>query len=450
MQTTAGNQLALALFDDLAARGESIESAPKELGFRRSNAFAKIVDLGLAARRLVDVAYFLVAETSDVREQYRVDYGLLRWLMCTTSQNRRHLEKLVEEAQKAGIVLSEVDVNDSEHRRWGRIPLMGSAFIVNGEFVFKVDKDLQAAIKKPSAFHFFSLRYVFASIHSKILFDRLTPYLEDGITPWFELDLLRVWMDCANKETYAEFKHFKAKVLNRAISDIKAVTGIYLEMDTKNVPGSKRVGQVRFALQDQQPHDAQKTAFLILKSLYETLQQEFGLNQTEINEIITKRDQFTDEKINKAIEYTRFKIREGKVTRRAAGYFMKALREGWMLGELDKQIKQQADRNESNRMIAAREAETRDEHLQAAANERARTEIEHGWKHFNRLPEDAQNELVEAFCSSQAANLAARRIKVQRSELLAHLLDANVHGAFGSFVASNVKRAARANRDSDV
>ncbi|KMZ13403.1 Protein involved in initiation of plasmid replication [Candidatus Burkholderia humilis] len=450
METTAGNQLALALFDDLAARGESIESAPKELGFRRSNAFAKIVDLGLAARRLVDIAYFLVAETSDVREQYRVDYGLLRWLMCTTSQNRRHLEKLVEEAQKAGIVLSEVDVNDSERRRWGRIPLMGSAFIVNGEFVFKVDKDLQVAIKKPSASHFLNLRYVFASIYSKILFDRLTPYLEDGITPWFELDFLRVWMDCANKETYAEFKHFKAKVLNRAISDIKAVTGMHLEMDTKNIPGSKRVGQVRFALQDQQPPDAQKTAFLILKSLYETLQQEFGLNQTEINEIITKRDQFTDEKINKAIEYTRFKVHEGKVTRRAAGYLMKALREGWVLGELDVHIKQQADRNESNRLTAGRESDIRDKHLQAAANERARTEIEHGWEHFNQLPEDAQNELVEAFCTSQAADLAARRIKVQRSELPAHLLDANVHGAFGSFVASSVKRAARANRDSGV
>lgn len=325
---------------------------------------------------------------------------------------------------------------------------MGSAFIVNGEFVFKVDKDLQVAIKKPSASHFLSLRYVFTSIHSKILFDRLIPYLADGITPWFQLDILRVWMDCANKETYVEFKHFKAKVLNRAITDINAVTGIHLEMDTKNVPGSKRVGQVRFAFQDQQPPDAQKTAFLILKSLYETLQQEFGLNQTEINEIISKRDQFTDKKINKAIEYTRFRVREGKVTRRAAGYLMKALREGWVLGELDKQIKQQADTNESIRMTAAREAETREQRLRAAASERARTEVEHGWEHFNQLPEDAQNELVEAFCSSQAASLAARRIKVQRSELPAHLLDVNVHGAFGSFVASNAKRAARANHGS--
>ncbi len=141
---SASQQLALALFEDFAPRGQSVMEAPKDLGFRRSNAFVKIIDLSLAGRRLIDVAYFLVAEDQEVHREYRVDVGLFKWLLATTSNNRRHLSKLVREAQKAAIELNEIDVEDPSKDRWGAVPLMGSAFIEKGEFILSFLKGYSA------------------------------------------------------------------------------------------------------------------------------------------------------------------------------------------------------------------------------------------------------------------------------------------------------------------
>jgi hypothetical protein len=445
----AAHQLALALFEDYSPKGESVVNAPNDLGFRRSNAFVKIVDLSLAGRRLVDVAYFLVAEDPEIRKEYRVDFGLFKWLMCTTSNNRRHLTKLIREAQKAAIELSEVDVDDPTKERWGSVPLMGSAFIESGEFIFNIEERLQRAIKNPTASHFLSLRYVFRSIHSKVLFDRLQPFMAEGMTPWFEVGALRAWMDC-EKKTYDLFKHFNNKVLDPAITEIREVTGIQVDMLTNNVPGSKRIGQLRFRLQGPQPSDAQKTLLIVLKSLYETLRKEFALTQDEFNEIITNREVFTDERINQAIEYTRHNVKVRKVRIRAGGYFMKALREGYLLGELDKQIHQQSLALENTQQAARRDAEVREEQLQAAAENRAQKEVALGWECFNRLPADEQTEIVSAFCGSQAAKLIARVIKVEAKDLLAHLQDPNVYRTFGAFVAGKAKRAAKATRSNGM
>jgi hypothetical protein len=435
------HQLALALFEDYSARGDTVAKAPDDLGFRRSNAFVKIVDLSLAGRRLVDVAYFLVAEDSELRKEYRVDFGLFKWLMCTTSDNRRHMTKIIREAQKAAIELSEVDVDDPTKERWGAVPLMGAAFIDSGEFTFSIEERLQRAIKNPTASHFLSLRYVFRSIHSKVLFDRLQPYMADGITPWFDVPVLRAWMDCETK-TYDLFKHFNNKVLDPSITEIRDVTGIQVEMLTNNVPGSRRIGQLRFRLQGPQPSDTQKTALHILKSLYEILRNEFALNQEELREIIATRSEYTDARINQAIDYTRHNVKLGKVKIRAGGYFMKALREGYILGELDKQIHQQALALDNTRRAGRREAEAREEELQSAATNREQKEAVLGWESYNKMSAEEQAELVRAFCGSQAAKLLARRVDVEAKDLSAHLEDPRVHVTFGGFVAGKIKRAA--------
>ncbi|KVP16920.1 replication initiation protein [Burkholderia ubonensis] len=440
---SASQQMALALFEDLAPRGDSVENAPKDLGFRRSNAFVKIVDLSLAGRRLVDVAYFLVAEDPELRKEYRVDFGLFKWLLATTSNNRRHLTKLIREAQRAAIELNEIDVEDPSKDRWGAVPLMGPAFVTNGEFIFELPERLQRAIKSPKASHFLSLRYVFKSVHSKVLYDRLQPFMEEGVTPWFEVQALRVWLEC-EKKTYDLFKHFRNKVLDVAINEILEVTGLKVEMLTMNVPGSKRIGQVRFRLVVSQQPNEQKTAFIVLRSLYETLRKEFALNQEEFNEIITNREVYSDERIQQAIEYTRHNVTRGKVKLRAGGYFMKALREGYLLGELDKQIHQRAADADTAQQAALKAASERQEQLRAAAAEREQREVELGWEVYGKLAPEEQIEMVQEFCRSQAAKILARVIKVEPAALREHLDDPRVRTNFGTFMAGRAQKAARA------
>jgi hypothetical protein len=443
---SASRQLALALFEDYAARGDKVVTAPHELGFRRSNAFVKIVDLSAAARRLIDVTYFLVADDPEIRKEYRVDFGLFKWLMCTTSENRKHLTKCIREAQKAAIELTEIDVADPAKERWGSVPLMGPAFVDDGEFTFELTERLQRAIKNPTASHFLSLRYVFKSLHAKVLFDRLQPYMTDGVTPWFEVSTVRTLMGCEN--THALFKHFKDKVLGPAMKVILNVTGIQIEMLTQNVPGSKRIGQLRFRMQGPRPADEQKTALIILKSLYDTLRTEFALSRKEFNEIIGNRSTYTDDRINQAIEYTRHMAARSKVNQRAGGYFMKALREGYLLGTLDKNIHQQTLAFGTTQQAVQQDAEAREAQLSAADASKKQKEVELGWEHYRKLSLDEQTALADEFCRSQVAGLIAKVIKVEPQNLPSHLADPRVHSTFGVFVAGKVKgvKAARTPR----
>lgn len=440
-------QMALALFADYSPTDRGVDDAPLDLGFRRNNALVKIVDLSLAGRRMIDVAYFLAAEDTELHKEYRVDLGLFRWLLGTTSRNQRHLAKIIREAQKAAIELNEIDPDNAANDFYGAVPLLGPAFVRGGEFRFELSERLQVAIKNPTTFHFLSLRYVFNSVHSKILFDRLQEYIDEGTTPWLDLQTLRAWMQCETK-TYDLWKHFRNKVLVPATKEIKEVAQLNVEIVTMNVPGSKRVGQVRFALTRLKDGAAneQKIELIVLRSLYETLNTEFALNQTDFNEIMSNRDVFTDERIQQAIEYTRHNIERGKVKLSAGGYLMKALREGYRLGTLDKQIHARLAGEKAAKDDASSGAERRKAKTDAEAAQRNQQLAELGWEAFDKLDSSAQAEALSDFCRSPTAKPLARKMGIEVKELRENLSAPAVRSSFGVFVAARVHRASKENQ----
>lgn len=435
-------QLALVLFDTLAPSGTGVDKAPTTLGFRRSNAFVRIVDLSLAGRRLIDVAYFLAAAEPELKKEYRVDYGLFKWLLATTSENRAHLKKLIREAQKAAIELNGPDVREDNSDPWGSVPLMGSAFIAGGEFIFELSERLQKAIKNPQATHFLSLRYVFKSIYSKILYDRLQPYMDEGLTPWFDLDALRAWLEC-EKKTYSLFKHFRNKVLDVAVNEIGQVTGLKVVMVTQNVPGSKKIGHVRFKWDTGQHTDEQKTAFVVLKATYETLRTEFALNQSEFDEIIRNRAMLTDERIQQAMEYTRHQAAAGKVKLRAGGYFMKALREGYLIGTLDKKIREKSAEVAEAGKQGTSARNVREMKGDQAFSTRHLKEAEIGWSVFSKMDAKDQNIVIEEFCKQPTGRMMAKRLKIELVDLRLHLKNAIVSTSFGMFINNRAQKAAK-------
>lgn len=443
---SVGQQLALALYEDFALREEGVEKAPAELGFRRSNALVRIVDLNLAGRRLIDVAYFLASEDAEIHKEYRVDLGLFRWLLATTSRNQRHLEKLIREAQRAAIELNEIDSEEPSKDRYGRVPLLGPAFVGDGMFTFELSERLQRVIKNPTTSHFFSLKFVFKSVHSKVLYDRLQPYIDAGATPWMAVPELRAWLECETK-TYDLFKHFRNKVLELAIAEIREVTGLDIEIVTQNLPGTKRIGQVRFRLTKATAlKNEQKVEFIVLRSLYETLRKEFALNGTEFNEIITNRETFTDERIQQAIDYTRHNANLGKVKIRAGGYFMKALREGYLLGDLDRKIHQKPADLAAARAAAEREAAARAAQAQTEALERDRQLAELGWEAYQKLTPAQQADMLTEFCQSPTAKVIVRTLDgddVNVDDLGDHLDNPKVRSNFGAFIAARLHQASK-------
>jgi hypothetical protein len=438
-------QLALVLFETLAPEGKSVDSAPRALGFRRSNAFVRIVDLSLAGRRLIDVAYFLVAAEPEVKSEYRVDFGLFKWLLATTSDNRAHIKKLIREAQKAAIELNGPDVQNEPAQPWGSVPLMGPAYIAGGEIIFELPERLQKAIKNPEATHFLSLRYVFKSIYSKILYDRLQPYMDEGMTPWFELDPLREWLEC-EKKTYSLFKHFRNKVLDVAVNEIAEITGLKVVMVTQNVPGSKKIGKVRFKWDAGHQTDEQKTAFVVLRNTYDTLRQEFALNQADFDEIVRNRATYTDDLIQQAMEYTRHHVKAGVVKLRAGGYFMKALREGYLIGSLDKEIHARREAVVQASKGGQKAKEQREAAGESDFTARQKRESVQGWEAYKALTSDDQATLAQEFCKLPTSSMLARRLEIEISSLRDHLEDQRVSTSFGIFVVGRLQRAEKAAR----
>ncbi|MFY2597370.1 replication initiation protein [Achromobacter xylosoxidans] len=441
-ESETSQQLALALFAELAPAGAGVEDAPPSVGFQRNNIFIDIADLSLSARRAIDVAYFIAAEDPEVRSMYETDLHFFKWLMAYGSNNRKHLKHVLREGQKAAIQVEDIEGEDAGRDRWVSVPLLGPVGIANGKVVFEIPRQLQPHIKNPSSSHFLSLRYVFKNLYAKILYDKLLPHLHVEVTPWVSIEELRKWF-CLEPDSYTEFKRLCSRIIKPSVQQISQVTDLEVSFSTKNIPGSKKVGHICFRIHALKTLEASKAPMQVLKEMYVVLRDEFGLNGTQLMEIINNREEWTDERIQRAIEYTRFYIAQGKV-KLPAGYLMKAIKGDYTLGEAMKTIATQ--QTTAAEVKSSKEAQTRatTEHIRLAEEDRRKREANIGYQAFASLSPQEQEDILTAFCSSNAAAVLARRMMVEKADLKDMYQDNHeVRELLGAFVALQAKRLSR-------
>jgi hypothetical protein len=436
---TTSQQMALALFGELFPIGTAITDSPSEIGFRRHNVLVDVVALGLVARRALDAAFFIVAQDTDVQPQYNVDLSYFKWLMTYTSNNRKHLRSVLRDLQKSAIE----GESGSELEQWGAIPLMGSVAITGGRLIFDIDKNLQRLIKDPQQAPFLSLRVsnLFTSNYARVLYDHLLNYRDAGETGWLPLDTVRVWTD-ANSKAFEEFKYLRRTVLEPAVQQINNVSNLSVEYETRSIPGSKRIGSVRFTIIEKAENPIQSSK-LGLKELYETLRGEFGLSPQNIEEIIENRPRWTDEWINQAIEFTRFNIEQGKVTRSVPGYLMHALRENLRVGTAEIEVAAQLA-SPGRKGKASPKTSTQDQSeviradQDAQADDELKATITSGWTAFEALDDIVRKGYVGEFKKSQICKVAARKEKITLGSITEELLRSNafLSQAFGQFMHS--------------
>lgn len=447
---TIGKQLALALYEHHTEKGETVACTPLDLGFQRNNILIDLQDLSLGARRALDVAYFLVANEPGIHKSYLVDLNFFKWLMGYSSRNRKHLAGILREGQKAAIIVQNKNA-ESGKERLSSVPLLLGFSIENAQIYFEVHDSLQQEIKSPSSFHFLSLRFIFRSLHAKILFDQLQPYLEAHKTPWLTLAEVRTML-CCKPGTYEEFKNFKRRVLDVALDQINEITNLRVTYTTKNEPESRRVGSICFKIETEYESVAENSTMLALKSLYEVLHHEFGLSSAQFNKIISKRDEWTNERLEQAIDYTRFNIQRGKVKSSSAGYFMKALEQEYRVAEADRLILEQQmqtfkDENthvgkllgpplfRSSENVMTLDLKTQE------VTQQLTDEGEMGMHVLESLPKVMRQEAVEEFARSDAGKLLLRRLVLKPGELEAALDSEDwLRSTFGAYVLKKYGR----------
>src|SRR5471032_1050266 len=482
-------QFALDLFVEMAPAQRSIdEAAPdKDIGYQKNRVFARIIGLGLSARRFVDAAYFIVAQDPDIQENYDVTLSFFKWLMRYDSRNKKHFSSVIrsvkssmlevmsapvvsvdatgrmlaeptepgDEKSSAGIDNLDVAVQDEEGD-W--LELIGRVSVRNGRIRFRVPVELQRLIKDPENSYWTSLLVTsrFTLIYARGIYDHVLPTVPNGITDWLSLDLVRN-LPGKSWANNAEFKYFKRDYLEPAISQINELSDIELSYETRaGTPGSRKKDQIRFRLKRKEAAVASKADMLNSVALFMTLQKEFALSDTQFERIAQNRAVWTDERIQQAIEYTRWKIRQGEKIKTAAGYMMKALSDNYRVSEADKQVEliqtqlveasvgQRESKSERQKAIEASLAAS-----SAAHDHRRQEELRLAREFFNAADKIPREELVRKFVASSTMGVRA----IERQNLKpAQVTEANilsfpdVSNTFIPFVAGELRKATRARR----
>ncbi|WP_423383597.1 replication initiation protein, partial [Burkholderia sp. LMG 32019] len=448
-QMATSRQLALALFDDAQAEGLAVESARSDIGFSRNNVLIRIVDLGVAARRLIDAAYFIVACDDRPRDLYDVELDYFKWLMRYSSRNNTHLEQVITEAQKA-LIQATAAVEEDGERPFGSTQLIGRISYQGGRFQFRVPPDLIGIIRGPGKSHWLSLRItsLFTLSYARVMYDNLLPFADEGMTDWIPLDELRGWQGEMGANAQV-FKYFKRDWLEPAVQQINEVSDLAITYETRTVQGSRKIGSLRFRITRKDLAERVLHTHEHAQAIYQTLKQEFGLSTAQFNQIAGDRDTYTDERLEQAIDRTRFSLRIGKVTKSPAGFFMKALKEGWVVSDAERemvQIQQTLVLREKQDAEAKVQVQTRMALQTAAqdvnAQERMGDEVRQGWEAYEAASPEQRDDWRRQYRRTPAAKLTLRRLSIDpMADLTAAIFEMHpvLKNAFAGYVFTQTK-----------
>ncbi|KVQ17910.1 replication initiation protein [Burkholderia ubonensis] len=418
-QLATSQQLVLALFDDAASEGLAVENARSDIGFSRNNVLIRIVDLGIAARRLIDAAYFIVACDDQSRDLYDVELAYFKWLMRYSSRNNTHLEQVITEAQKA-LIQATSAIEEEGERPFGSTQLIGRISYQNGRFQFRVPPDLIGIIRGPGKSHWLSLRItsLFTLSYARVMYDRLLPFADDGLTDWIPLDELRGWQGEMGANAQV-FKYFKRDWLEPAVRQINEISDLTIAYETRTLQGTRKIGSLRFRIVRKDLAQRTMHTHQHARAIYQTLKQEFGLSAAQLDQIAAARDTYSDERLEQAINRTRFSLKMGKVTKSPAGFFMKALKEGWIVSDAEREmieIQQSLIMREQREVEAQAQVRTRMALQTAAqdvnAQDRMSDEVRQGWEAYERALPEQRNEWRRQYKRTPAAKLTMRRLSI--------------------------------------
>lgn len=338
----AGNsvpqQLALDIFRDLSLTDTSITDVQKDIGYNKSNLLIDVSDLSLVARRVLNGCYFLASENPKP-DYYDLPVEFFKWLINYDSRNHSHLKKAIREAQKASVVINIIDSDNPKHDKWASVPMLGATAISNGRVVFKIPEELRHQLHNPLGFTYLSLRITaaFNSQYAITLYEKLSGMKQQGESDWFEMEKFKEWIGVSNVKSYDEYKALRRNVIDPSVAQINDISDIFVTVEVKRV--SRKISHIRFLIKDN-PNgkfvlrmDYRKS----IQDLYDTLVKEFGLSEENLARIVENRVEWTNERIQMAIEFTRFRMRQAPGKIKYPGiYLMNAIEKGFSLGEAEK------------------------------------------------------------------------------------------------------------------
>jgi len=314
-------------------------------------------------------------------------------------------------------------LNDEGKREWGVSTLLASADIMDGVCTYAYSPHLRMKLFNPKIFVVLDIDIVrrFHSGYSLALYENCARFRGIGMTPYFPMDVVKALLG-AREPIYGEFKYLNQRVLQPALKEINSVTDLALDIEVKRE--ARRVTEVRFlissnpqqSMQIEPPRDtAAKTTPAIASRVGDgsqpdipeperptqgddiapvepnvilvRLQKEFCLSARVAARVCSDQP---DAAILGAMDYVLSRYNAGKV-KDIGPYFLKALKEGAAIRRSEHDLKREEE---------ATSKQTAREKLEAKRREKAQAEMERNqslWAHFDSLPEDSKQAVLEKF-----------------------------------------------------
>jgi hypothetical protein len=431
------NQLALQLFQEFP----TLVQTDQDIGYNKPKTLIHVSSLSLLSRRAINACFFLISDSQE-QDIHTASLPYFKWLIGFDSKNSSYLKKALTEAQKSLVQVSVVDSRNSDKEAWMSVPLLGKVAMANGQIAFSVDSSVRKLIKNPDQFSYLSLRILaaFTSQYALELYEKLLGYHPEGVTPWISIDDFdKHWVTL--KGDQREFKYINRDIIAPAISQINELSNLRVELDTRKAPGSRKITEFRFKIADN------PTGKLVigaddrakLKELYQTLTEEFGLSESQLESI----SEMSTEKIVAAIEYTRSRSAAGVRIGIPAKYLLSALQGGWTVPKSrSKQLFQITDSPQAKTETERKAQEKKRAALEetVAAKFKASDSIVSEFLTAAK-GEGSHQHAVDAwadFLMSPAAKFIGKKKAIGENFVVA-LEDSRVRGAFAGYLDSKRK-----------
>ncbi|WP_244818125.1 replication initiation protein [Caballeronia sp. Lep1P3] len=418
--TVTPQQLALDIYEDMSGQGTAICEATRDIGFLRNNIFTRVGGLGIAARRVLDAAYFIVATKApdelvdDKVYTFTADVNYFKWLMRYDSRNHSHLIAQMRAAARARVeIMTAPSIEElTEKDSWGTISLLGDCYIERNVVCVLLSGRVIKYLISPYKAHWLSLRAstAFSLSLARAIYDRLIPCQGHGVTEWFPFEEVLEWPGKVG-ESRKEVKEFKKRFLEPAIDQLNEVS----DFDVSWEANADRVGRdklkLRFRFTKKQGADAARAG--IQDSMYLLLHNEFAFDTPDFERLAKHRDVWTDERLEQAIEYTRFKLNEGKVTVSPRGYLFKALEGNYRIGDADRKMAAIKARQLEDDKKTRRERDAAQAKLEAtiqAQNDSAKAKLSEEIRAGRQFFEAADAQLRKDLCHSFVTQLIPQRL----------------------------------------
>lgn len=425
------HQLALDIYEDMSGQGSSISDASRDIGFLRNNIFTRVGGLGIAARRVLDAAYFLVATKApdelidDKVYTFTAEINYFKWLMRYDSRNHSHLIAQMRAAAKARVeIMTAPSIEElTDKDAWGTISLLGDCYIDRGLVCVLLSGRVIKYLISPYKAHWLSLRAstAFSLSLSRAIYDRLIPCEGHGVTEWFAYEEILEWPGKVG-ESRREVKEFKKRFLEPAITQLNEVSDfdVSWEANGDRLPPEKL--KMRFRFTKKQGADAARAG--IDDSMYLVLHDEFAFGTEDFERIAHNRGEWTDARLMQAVEYTRHRLNEGKITSSPKGYLWKALIGNYRIGEADrKMVSVRSNLREFGKSEAntRRTAEAKLHASLEAQNEVAKAkiaiEVQTGREFFEAADAAVQRELFHSYVRGLMPQRLIEKQGLKREEL---------------------------------